>query len=648
MVDFPELQNRIKSLLEADRLIRVVEAKGDSLEDAVAEAAVLLQLPVRRVEYEVTKRGAAGFLGQGVKQWTINAYAQAVETNGVKDKAEDDVELEEKPAFEEVSIDGEVFVRFNNGEVLLKVTPHTGKGKPVTEKEACAALGRRRVQGYSDALVGQIVKEASGKYVRVAEFHHNMANDGIVRIEISPNEMSAYVLVTPPGMGGNDVSHEGLKNLLRSNGVIFGIKESFLEHFADCPTYGTRVCAAEGMPVANGADAHMEYFFEVNPAAARLRETAKGAVNFKELNIIQNVMVGDKLACKIPPGKGEQGQTVTGKVLPAVNGKDIPLPIGQNVSVGKDGLTIFANENGQVMLNGNIEVEKVLTVEGSVGVKTGNVIFLGSVFVKGNVEEGYSIKATGNIEVTGSVDKADLDSEGDVIIRQGIAGKPGVLVRAGRTIIAKFIENATVKCGGMIVVSDGILNSEVSARQRVICQGKRAAIIGGKISAGEEIYSKVLGSASGSTETVCEVGYDPEMKEKLTKVTESQAKLKDELDDLQRNVSTLTAMKERQKELSEDKEQYLAELQKKQRDLDIKRSNLDHEMQGLEEYLSRLQLNGKVSVSAKCYPGTVIYVRDLRAVIRTEYKSVTFTALGGMIDIGKFTESNENPLNQKA
>jgi uncharacterized protein (DUF342 family) len=641
MIDFIELKNRIESQLEADRTIQFVDATGSSLEGAVQEAATLLDIPVRRTEYEVVERGSAGFFGMGAKPWKIKAYAGSVKTDIPDDDEDEEVALEKEPEPEVVTTDGQAFVQLRNGDVLLKVTSPAGKGKYVTEAEARRVLEHRRIMSYNEEFVRKIVKDAAGIYIRVTGFQHNIAKDSFARVEISDDELYAYITVTPPGVGGGDVSYEGFKNLLRGNGVIYGIKESFLEQFADKPTYGTRVCVAEGKPAVNGMDAHMEYNFEIDSSTTRLRETATGAVNFKELNIIQNVMIGDKLARKMPPEKGVHGRSVTGKLLPAADGQDIPLPIGENVSVEKDGLTIIANENGQVILSvGKVGVKKVHTVDGSVGVKTGNIIFLGSVVVNGDVEEGYSVKASGNIEVIGLVDKADLDAEGDIIVRQGITGKPGVAVQAGQTLIAKFIENATVKCGGTVIVSEAILNSTINARERVVCQGKKAAIIGGKICAGEEIQSKVLGSKSGNTETVCEVGYDPAVKEKLTRLTEEQIKLQAEFDDLQRNISTLETMKQRQKELSEDKQIYHAELLAKRVDMIAHFDRLKNQVQESEEYLSRLQKAGRVSVSAKCYPGTVIYILDNRTAIRSEYKNVTFTAADGLIKIGQFVEGD--------
>ena len=78
MVDFVQLQQLMKDQLEADRAIRTVDVEGSNLETAVAEAAVLLNLPVGRIEYEIVERGFPGFLGTGKKDWKIKAYGRAL------------------------------------------------------------------------------------------------------------------------------------------------------------------------------------------------------------------------------------------------------------------------------------------------------------------------------------------------------------------------------------------------------------------------------------------------------------------------------------------------------------------------------------------------------------------------------------------
>ena len=104
----------------------------------------------------------------------------------------------------------------------------------------------------------------------------------------------------------------------------------------------------------------------------------------------------------------------------------MPTPLGRNVHMAEDGATLIADINGLVtFIGGKINVEEIFTVPGDVDLKTGNVMFLGTVIVQGNVEDGFSVKASGNIEVRGSVGKCEIIAEGDIIIHQGVAGKGG-------------------------------------------------------------------------------------------------------------------------------------------------------------------------------------------------------------------------------
>jgi uncharacterized protein (DUF342 family) len=424
--------------------------------------------------------------------------------------------------------------------------------------------------------------------------------------------------------------------------VVYGVKEEFLREFADRPVYKEAVPVAEGAKPKDGRDAYLQYNFETDQTKVRLREGVNGRVDFKELNIIQNVVEGQPLAKKIPPETGVVGRTVTGKVIPAKNGKDINLPLGKNVHVGDDGATIIADMNGQVVVvSGKINVEPVYTVQENVNLKTGNIIFLGTVIINGNVEDGFSVKAAGNIEVNGTVERAELDAEGDIIVHQGITGKNAGTVKAGRSLWARFIENAIVEAGNMVVVSDGIINSQVNAYRRIICQGKRAHIVGGRLRATEEINAKIIGSPTSGTETICEVGFDPRSKEQLDKFALTKEASEKELEDIQLNLQTLINIKKQRKSLPEDKETYMKELMDRRQDLVTELQHIAEETERIQEFLNNLRARGRVSASAKVYPGVKIVIRDARQDIRNEYRAVTFVLENGLVQVTKYEEPDE-------
>jgi len=641
MVDFVQLQEIVKEHLERDRSIRSVDASGPTLEAAVNEAAALLDTSIRRLEYEILERGSSGFMGAGKKDWVIRAYEKA---QIKKKKHSDDDITDEAFASENIVInkDGDAFVQCWPDGVYLKIVPPVGNGNRIYSAYATQVLHSKNVEEFDHVMVEKLVDEAAGIYVKVAGFNHMPIHDAMAQVEVDDSEMHVYITLMPPQEGGADLTVDAYKSLLTQNRVYHGVKEEFLQEFADKPRYREKVEIAEGLRPVNGNDAYIHYYFETDQTKIKLKEGTNGKVNFKELNIVQNVVQNQPLAKKMPPEDGVDGKTVTGKILPAKSGGDIPLPVGTNVHVGDDGDTILADINGQVILaNGKINVEPVLTVEGDVNLKTGNIIFLGTVIITGNIEDGFSVKAAGNIEVKGTVSKAELDAEGDIIIYQGINGKGGGKIRAGRSIWSRFMENSNVEAGNMVVVSDGIINSQVDAIKSIVVMGKRAAIMGGRLRAGEEINAKVLGNSTSGTETICEVGFDPHSKIELERLLAIKSSSDEELENLRLDLQTLINTKKQRKTLPEEKEAYMQELMDRRQVLTEELTKAHEGIQKVQEYMNQIQVRGRVSASTKVWPGVKIWIRDVKEDVRTEYKAVTFILENGLIRVSKYEEPDE-------
>jgi uncharacterized protein (DUF342 family) len=460
-----------------------------------------------------------------------------------------------------------------------------------------------------------------------------MDNNTIANIEIADSDMKAYMTITPPGKGGADFSYEEYYSLLMANGVIKGINEDFLRNLADKPIYRQRVCVASGVNPIDGMDAYLEYFFEADAAKARIKESDDGTVDFKQLNLIQNVVKDDPLAKKVEADLGVDGYTVSGKILLAKVGKDSTIQLGKNVRFADDGATILSDINGQVVLaKGKISVDLVHVVEGSVNLRTGNIAFVGNVEVTGDVEEGFSVKASGNIEVHGAVNKASLEADGSITVAKGITGKEGTTVYARQSVYARFIENSDVQAGDSVLVTDSIINSTVCAGRLVKCSGKKAAIVGGHTRAGEFISAKVIGSQGGGTETVCDVGYNPFAKLKLENAQQKRENLKTEYDDLQNNLQTLTKLKKQNRTLPEDKEAFFQELTKKNNELIAEMAELEKEINERSLDLKNLMIVGRVVATAKVCQGVTVIIREQKFLVKREYPAITFVINNNMIN----------------
>lgn len=640
MVKLDKIRSDLESQLQIDKSLHYVDVRADTLEEALSDASVQLGVKISCLEYEVLEKGFSGFLGLAKQPWFIRVYENsdsAAKKRKVFSKNQNTA-AESVEKTETTNKDGEFFIRYFLSDINLKVTLPVGAGKPVSLQDVMGRLSRSDTVSLKEAEIAKYVKNGTGGvYEVIGQYQHTPAADATFVVDIAQDEMEATITASAPSVGGSEISAESIIRALETQGVVAGISRQKIDDFVDKPVYGEPYIVAEAIKPVDGRDAYIQYNFETDRSKLKMQESESGQVNFKELNLIQNVVEGQPLAQKMLAERGKGGKTIFGRYLEAKNGKDINLPLGKNVVVDDDGRTIRAATNGQVLLIGDkINVEPVMEIEGDVSIKTGNITFLGTVIVKGNVDDGFNIKASGNIEIYGTVGKSTLIADGSIIVSLGIMGRDEGLIQSGKSIWAKFIQNTTVSAEEYVIVADGIINSNVTARKRIMLQGKRAAIIGGHLFATEEISAKTVGSNGGGSETVLEVGIDPQLKQRMTDIVEKKNTLAKELEDTNLNIQSLENMKKVRRHLPEEKEQMLVSLSNRRDEILQETDNLDAEFQDIQGRLHELKVIGKVSVSGTVYAGVKIFVRDVKDEIRTDVKSVTFFYENGFVRRGKY------------
>ncbi|MGP1587804.1 MAG: FapA family protein [Treponemataceae bacterium] len=639
-VTLEKIRQDIADMLNIDKNLRFVDVLADSLEEALKDAAVQLDTKVNFLEYEVLERGSKGVLGFMKKNWKIRAYEVShVTAAKLKSESEDDSDsLDAEVAAEILDKDGVFFVRRFGSEIFLKVELPIGNGDAVDLKEVMNEIRNSDTVSFDEAVVKKSVKNGTdGEYVVVGIFNHNAAYDANLVIDISPDDLHAMVTLTAPGSGGAEISAEQIKRNLLTQGVLAGVNDEKIQELVDNPIYGVPVEVASAILPVDGKNAYIKYNFETDRSKLRAKESKSGQIDYKELNIIQNVVEGQPLAQKIPPERGKTGKTLSGRLLEAKNGKDINLPLGQNVYVDDDGVTICAKINGQVLLVGDkITVAPVYLVEGDVCIKTGNISFLGNVIVKGSVEDGYDIKASGNVEISGSVGKCNIDADGNVVVQGIIMGRDEGSIRAGKSMWAKSIQNMKVDVEESIYVTDAIMNSEVFCNQKVFINGKKAAIIGSHVSAIECVYTKNIGSSGGGSETIVEVGIDPRAKKRLLQLQSDFSKLMKKLEEVELDIDNLENIKKTRKRLPLDKEKILEERTEQKNEITAESEKMNEEIQQIQDRLRELKAVGKISASGTVYSGSKIYVRDVIDDIHADITGVTFFWEGGFVRRGKY------------
>ncbi|MBP5587473.1 MAG: FapA family protein [Treponema sp.] len=648
MVTLETIRKDMEAQLELDSNIQSVEVNADSLDEALADAAVQLDSRVSHLEYEVIEKGSDGFLGLAKKPWKLRIY-QTAEGLAKKKKTMAGVSINDDELDEEIKTvdqDGMFYIRHFGDKICLKVILPIGKGSPVDPKAIINDARRTDTLGLDEDAIRKFAKSGTdGKYEAVGDYKHVKAGDAMLVVDISKDEMLATVTVTPPAMSGAEISAEQIIRNLETQGVVAGVENDKIDEFVDNPVYNVPCEVAAAIKPQDGRDAYIAFNFETDPTKLKIKETKNGQVNFKELNQIQNVVKGQPLATKMPPERGKAGKTLFGRYLEAKNGKDIKIPLGKNVELDKDGVTILASMNGRVMYESEkINVEPVLELD-AVNIKTGNIDFLGAVIVKGNVEDGYDVKASGNIEVGGTVGQSHLKSEnGDIIVSQGIFGHDVGVIQAGKSLWAKFIQSAKVEVVQFCIVSDSIMNSEVTAMKRIILNGKKAQITGGHLFATEEIAAKNIGSPGGGAETILEVGFDPRLKQRLGEIQDEQNALMKELEDTDNNIVTLENFKKQRRTLAKEKQDQLDALKKRKDEISVKSEEYAKEVEQILQRLHELKVFGTVKAFGTVYSGVKIYIRDVVDEVRTDVKSVTFFFENGFVRRGKYEEPDMNGI----
>ena len=308
------------------------------------------------------------------------------------------------------------------------------------------------------------------------------------------------------------------------------------------------------------------------------------------------------IAEKIPPTPGVDGFDVLGQIVHPKPGRDIPFPLGKNVLV-KNNNQIVAALAGQLLLKNNkIHVIPLIEVNGDVDLSTGNIQFSGNVIVHGSVQPGFSIKADGDVEITGTVSGAIIEGH-NVKIRMGIQGMNQGYVRAAMNLSTHFIENASVFAGQDAIISDVILHSNVSAGRKIIVTERRGLIIGGEITAGEEIQAKTVGTSTAST-TDLQVGVNPLQRTEYVQLRKDLKVKQASLEQAKKAIAIIKSLD--QSTLSAEKREMSLKLTKSNFYLMGQVDAIETRIKDIEKSFMEMR-NGRIRISDTVHPGVKNY-----------------------------------------
>lgn len=513
------------------------------------------------------------------------------------------------------------------GTVVKLVKPEDG-GREIGAKEIANYLALHGIN-YDAGLLTKGIQAAAAAANREFLFLVNKELVPEVResyvLNIDADRMNAVAVFYPPSMKGERMTPAELVNDLHHKGIIFGIREEEIEEFFRNPRYATELVVAQGTEARNGADARIEYYFETD-LHAKPTLSEDGSVDFFHLNTISHCRKGDVLARLFPEDPGEAGRSIYGEIVKPREVRRGSLKFGRNITLSPDRLTITSDVNGHVSLvEDKVFVSDVLEVE-NVDTATGNIEYEGSVQINGNVVTNFSVKAKGNVEVRGVVEGAVIEAEGDIIIARGMNGMGKGTLKAGGNVVAKYLENATVKAEGY-VSTESILHSTVLAGTEINVTGKRGFITGGRVSAGTLVHVKTLGSQMGA-DTIVEVGADPSVKLRIQELQKLVVEHKKAIE-VSHPVLTATMQKlQNGVKLRPDQIKYFQEMLQEENQ---KKQELEAALQEIEQLQIVLDQGAaaKVEVTGEVFSGTKICIGDVSMVVKNPMSYCKFVKSQG-------------------
>ncbi len=436
-------------------------------------------------------------------------------------------------------------------------------------------------------------------------------------LEISEDHLSAHLMVQK--RLENPYTKEEILEFLNGNGIVYGIDESVLSNILNGSCYYEEVLIAKGIAPINGKDGYYEYHFNTNPETKPII-LKDGSVDYNTLGKFELTMKDQLLATYHASCPHKDGMDIYGRTLKAIEGKELPKLAGKGFDYEPENQEYYANIEGKVSLeNGELHVVPVFTVE-NLEATTGDLVFHGDVLVKGNVFSNVTVKTTGNITVNGHVEIATLIAGKDVLLKNGMQGSGSGRIYARGNVMAKFLEQTTVQANGN-VSANAILNCNIFSGKSVIVSGTRGSILGGSVTAVEEIQASTIGNRVG-IDTKLVIGIEEDFKTAMEKLDANIEECNDTYRRIERDLERVNFRLEQQssssllaerKELLEQKKKYQLNLDR----LIAKREN----MADIRERSSR----GKIIISGMVHPCSHIIMNGLSEVLSTERRNVTFS-----------------------
>ncbi len=233
---------------------------------------------------------------------------------------------------------------------------------------------------------------------------------------------------------------EELKNILKENGIIYGLDEEALYE----ASFGNskEMLVARGDAPVTSIPSDIKLFFTPSQMVFPDPDSDE-KIDYKNLFRISNVYAGNKIAVIIPEVPGKDGINVLGQVCKREYIRSLPINIKSGCKIENNDVIALIDGKAHIS-NNTISVNKVYAVE-NVNMETCNIKFSGDIEVYDSVSDNMAVKAGGSLDVsrnvnTSSVTAGTITILGNAIKSNIFSGQIDIEKKEYSEVLIKFKE----------------------------------------------------------------------------------------------------------------------------------------------------------------------------------------------------------------
>ncbi len=433
-------------------------------------------------------------------------------------------------------------------------------------------------------------------------------------VKISDDKVKLYIDVVP--IKAVTIEVELLKSLIAEVAPQADLHHDVLVDIRRVVATGEKVLerrVAKGKSAEAGADGKLLLLVKPLSGKGEVQLDDRGYARFDELHLFDNIEIGQQVARIYAPKPGQDGFDALGARIVGPPGKAVKVTLEKGLQrsagPGAEYEVVVAQVAGYLNADGlRLAMHEELRIKGDLDLKFGNIQFIGSVKVAGEVGAGLKIQAKRDIEVGGAREARLMSTEGRVTVRGFLFGGETGRVEAALGFHGSVVHKAKIETQGDICIDREALDCVL--RSQAYIRIARGRCVGGEVYVVKAAEAKEWGNEAG-VRTSLHLSSDVEARAEYTDIIKQRARLEQAIELIKLHLGPYATNPTRIQHLKEPHKakmvallSKLAEIQRALGAIENKRNELLSTAVGAEGL--------RVNVIGTMHAGVIIGARNLK------------------------------------